>query len=63
VLVGIRVAGLIRVMVNSTGETVPLPWGAELPMAYGAAVFMVVAAVACAMLIRAGWSREATHSA
>jgi hypothetical protein len=34
----------------------PMPWGGEMPLVYGAAAFMLVAAVACWMLARAGWN-------
>ena len=36
----------------------PLPWGGEMPLVYGAVAFMLVAAVTCWMLSRAGWNIE-----
>ena len=56
VLLGVRVVGLIRVLLDAAGETVPLPWGGDLPRVYGAVVFMIVAAATCWMLVRAGWN-------
>ena len=62
-LVLLRIAGLIRVIATDEGATVLLPGGIDLPMAAGAAVFMVVAAVTCGMLIRAGWAGADVASA
>lgn len=55
VLVLVRIGGLVHVMATDAGATVPLPWGGALRMVYGAAVFLVVAAITCFMLVRAGW--------
>lgn len=55
VLVGVRVIGLGRTILNVGGETVPMPWGGSLPMRVGAVVFLLIAAVTGAMLVRAGW--------
>ena len=52
----VRLAGLLRVILNDDGAMAPLPWGSEMPLVYGAAAFMLVAAVACWMLARAGWN-------
>lgn len=54
-LVVVRIAGLVRIIYGDAGETVPLPWGGEMPRVYGAAVFLTVAAAVCALLVRAGW--------
>ncbi|GIV60151.1 hypothetical protein GQ464_003065 [Rhodocaloribacter litoris] len=59
-LLAFRIAGLIRLMLNDEGEVVPLPWGGELPMLYGTAVFALVATVTCTMLVRAAWDQEKT---
>lgn len=56
VLVFVRVIGLVRIVLDDGGETVPLPGGGMLPMAYGAAVFLIVAAGTGVMLVRAGWN-------
>lgn len=56
ILVFVRVVGLVRVIVNDEGETVPLPWDGAVPMRYGAVAFLIVAVVAGAMLVRAGWN-------
>jgi len=56
VLVFVRVAGLARLIITDKGETVPLPGGTSLPMVYGAAAFLIVAALTGGMLVRAGWS-------
>lgn len=55
VLVLVRIIGLVRILFDDAGEVVPMPWGTGLPMAYGAAVFLLIAAVTCFMLARAGW--------
>lgn len=54
-LVGVRITGLIELIVTEGGRPVPAPWGGEWPIGWGAAVFLLVAALACAMLVRAGW--------
>ncbi len=54
-LVALRVLGLVRVIFRDDGATVPLPWGGQIPMVYGAAVFLLVALATCFMLARAGW--------
>ena len=53
-----RIIGLISVIVKDDGVMVPLPWGGEIALVLGAAAFMLVAAVACWMLARAGWNIE-----
>lgn len=55
VLVGVRVVGLGRTIFFEDGALVPLPWGGDLPMRYGAVGFLVVAVVTVFMLARAGW--------
>ena len=55
VLVVIRIIGIVRVIINDAGMMVPTPWGSELSMLYGAVAFLIIAAVACFMLARAGW--------
>ena len=57
VLLVVRVIGLIRIAVRTGEESVPLPWGGEIAMSYGAIVFMLVAATASLLLARAGWQR------
>ena len=57
ILVGVRIAGLVRIIITDN-STVPLPWDGAMQMAYGAAVFLVVAAGAGVMLVRAGWDWE-----
>lgn len=52
----VRLAGLVRVILNDAGAPAPLPWGGEIPLVYGTVVFLLVAAVACWMLARAGWN-------
>lgn len=56
VLVAVRVVGLIRVILHDDGARVPLPWSGTIPLTLGAAIFALVAAGTCAMLIRAGWT-------
>lgn len=56
ILVGVRVIGLGRTIINVGGETVPLPGGGSLPMRYGAVVFLLIAVGTGAMLVRAGWN-------
>ncbi|NIS49415.1 MAG: hypothetical protein GWN61_26570 [candidate division Zixibacteria bacterium] len=55
VLVVTRMIGLVQVIFENSTSSVPLPWGAELPMLYGAIVFLAVTAFTCFMLVRAGW--------
>jgi len=62
VLVGVRVIGLGRTILNVGGETVPMPWGGALPMRYGAVVFLLVAVATGAMLVRAGWNLGAQEN-
>lgn len=52
----IRVIGLARVIVTDPGQAVPAPWGGEIPIVYGAVVFLLIAAATCWMLARAGWN-------
>lgn len=47
-----------KIVLRDSDKMVPLPWGGEVSMQAGAAVFWVVAAVTCFMLARAGFSRE-----
>ena len=54
----VRLIGLLRVIFNDEGAMAPLPLGGEVPLVYGAVAFMLVAAVACWMLARAGWNIE-----
>lgn len=58
ILVGVRIIGLARVIAGDEGQTVTLPWNATVPQVVGAYIFLVIAAVACFMLARAGWSRK-----
>lgn len=58
ILVFVRVVGLVRIILTDGGETVPLPGGGALPMTYGAAAFLIVAAGTGVMLARAGWDLE-----
>lgn len=62
VFVFIRVLGLGRVILNDPGNLVPTPWGSELPMRYGAITFVVIAAITCGMLARAGWNIGETQA-
>ena len=62
VLIFVRVIGLLRVIVTNS-ETVPVPWGGTMRMAYGAVVFLVVAVAAGVMLVRAGWNLGQKKSA
>lgn len=61
VLVFVRIAGLGRTIFTSEGETVPLPWDGELAVRTGAIIFLLVAAVTNAMLVRAGWNLGAAE--
>lgn len=58
VMVAVRIIGLMRLILNDDGATVPLPGGGAVSMVAGAVVFLIVAMAACAMLVRAGWSRS-----
>ncbi|MBI3988142.1 MAG: hypothetical protein HY347_00850 [candidate division NC10 bacterium] len=52
----LRIGGLIKVIVGPEGgKPVPMPGGWEMPMALGAAIFLLVAAATCYMLARAAW--------
>ena len=54
----VRLIGLLRIIITDDGSAAPLPWGGEVPLVYGAIAFLLVAAVACGMLARAGWNIE-----
>jgi len=58
VLVLVRVIGLVRIAVRGGTEPVPLPWGGEIGMSYGATLFMLIAVTTCILLARAGWQRS-----
>ncbi|MBI4639747.1 MAG: hypothetical protein HY731_03585 [Candidatus Tectomicrobia bacterium] len=51
----VRIWGLIKVMIESGSHRVPMPWGAELPLIYGAIGFLIITALTCYMLLRAVW--------
>ena len=51
----VRIWGLIKVMIRSGSNPVPMPWGAELPMLYGIIGFFIITALTCYMLVRAAW--------
>ncbi len=53
-----RLYELGKIVLRDSDKMVPLPWGGEVSMQAGAAVFWMVAAAACFMLARAGFSRE-----
>mgnify|MGYP003577152112 CR=1 FL=1 len=55
VFVAVRVLGLIRIVLDTTGEGVLMPWGGTFPVRLGAVLFLIIAGAACFMLIRAGW--------
>ena len=55
VLVLVRVIGLARIAARAESDLVPLPWGGEIEMRYGAIVFMLIALLTCLLLARAGW--------
>lgn len=55
-LVAVRVLGLIRLMIGGGSRLIEMPWGGELPMLYGASAFLIIAAIECYLLIRAGWN-------
>lgn len=61
VLVFVRIAGLGRTIFTSENETVPLPGDGELALRTGAIIFLLVAAVTGAMLVRAGWNLGAAE--
>lgn len=54
-LVAFRVVGLGRTIITNDKTPIPMPWGGDLPMRYGALVFLLIAAVTSVMLARAGW--------
>lgn len=58
VLMGVRVIGLGRVIMNDAGQTIRLPWNAEVAQVVGAYIFLAIAAMTCFMLARAGWSKK-----
>jgi hypothetical protein len=58
VLVLVRVIGLVRIAARGESDPVPLPWGGEITTSSGALVFMLIAALACILLARAGWQRS-----
>jgi hypothetical protein len=58
VLVFVRVVGLVRIAARAEPDPVPLPWGGEIATSHGALVFMLIAALACILLARAGWQRS-----
>ncbi len=52
----IRIGGLMKVIAGPAGgKPVPMPGGWEMPMAVGAAIFLLVTAATCYMLARAAW--------
>jgi len=52
----VRIGGLVKVITGPQAwKAVPMPGGWEMPMAVGAALFLLVAAVTCYMLARAAW--------
>lgn len=55
VLVLVRVIGLVRIAAQAESDPVPLPWGGEIVTWQGTVVFMLVAALTCILLARAGW--------
>lgn len=57
-LVAFRAFGVGRVVLKPTIPSVPLPWGGELPMGVGAAVFFLITLATAAMLARAAWARR-----
>ncbi len=52
----VRAVGVLRVAWRPTVPAVPLPGGAELPMALGALAFAAIALAAAFMVARAGWN-------
>ena len=62
VLVLVRVIGLLRIALRSGTQPVPLPWGGETTTSAGAIAFMLVAAITCVLLARAGWERSPTSA-
>jgi hypothetical protein len=58
VLVLVRVIGLVRIALRFGTEPIPLPWGGEIVTSQGAIVFMLIAAITCILLARAGWQRN-----
>ena len=59
---GLRIVGLVRVIGTDEGASVPVPWGGSVPMRVGAGVFLLIAAAACFMLVRAGWAKPASEA-
>lgn len=55
VLVAVRIFGLLRLIIDGDNRLIEMPWGGELPILYGATAFLLVAAVECYLLVRAGW--------
>lgn len=55
ILVGLRVLGLGRTILTGDAESVPMPGGWQMPIRYGAIIFLFVAAGTAYMLARAGW--------
>jgi hypothetical protein len=58
VLLLVRVIGLVRIAARAGAEQVPLPWGGEIAMSYGAIIFMLIAVATGLLLARAGWQRS-----
>ena len=56
-LVAVRAFAVGKVMLNPTIPSVPLPWGADLPMSLGAGIFFLITLATMALLSRAAWSR------
>ena len=54
-LVLYKVYEIVKVLINDIGKSVPLPWGGEISMFTGGVIFLVLAAITCVMLARAGW--------
>lgn len=55
VLLLVRAGGLVRVIIEDGGRAVPMPWGGNAPMGWGAGAFLLVALGTCGMCARAGW--------
>lgn len=55
VLVAVRVLGLLRIIFDGGSRLIEMPWGSDLPILYGAVVFLTVAGIECYLLVRAGW--------
>jgi hypothetical protein len=54
-----RAYEVLRVALRSATATVPAPWGGDIPLRAGAAVFFVITAAALVLLARAAWAGEA----